>query len=492
MSVPRRLLVTAAVGMLSGAAFASWPSAGGAIGDDGGGGWIVKPSELGDHLVLYVSGRPPALTAQPAAWLSRLPEAVAGDARVLVMVNRTQDGLRPVRRLEAVPDARRGVTITGPLVLPPLSGDPSLLGLAYDGGAVMVLLGERMPGAPTPGGVVRGMILERDQWREVPLPANFGEAAKDQALALLSGSIGIGTGGDTDVPAFSLLTGDGRAWSGNGMPVRWCDASPVSAWRGTLLNAGAVTLDVTRGETGDVSVSPACADGSIEPARIPGVPRGYAALMVGPCLLVAWESSARGGALECRMLTALGMEVYAGPLESRGPVSRNEASTLLLALGSLFASVILFIARPASSRKPVPIPSSFRYAGAGQRAAATAIDLIPAVIVAEVVTWWLSWIGPELLGPWPGVFGLVCSAVVSAVSEWRWGRSLGKAALGCRVVRAGGDRPGFARAAARNLAKYACPPLGLLVPAVAQSREALPGAFGTAVVVPAMNPAGDP
>jgi uncharacterized protein len=107
----------------------------------------------------------------------------------------------------------------------------------------------------------------------------------------------------------------------------------------------------------------------------------------------------------------------------------------------------------------VPLQTERRYASLLQRLAAILIDAIIAWIVLAVAANLLvpGAIGQNPTGHESAKLGLITLIVLTAwfnyfvIAEWRWGRTLGKAAVGIRVVDDGRPTLTWNRALARNL-----------------------------------------
>lgn len=482
------------VGVLAVRAFASWQSVGGVDGV-----WLIKPAGEGpEFAVLYVSGRPTSPRARSVSWLGGRPEGVAGDSRTLLLVGSAKSGMHPVRRITARTDAASGekVLFSDAEALAPLPSPGAVHSLVLTRHGVVATVG-----APTEAGdATEGVfVLDGARWRSVPLPP---------ALAGLQGLRARAADAEPpDAPAPGLRSGVPLVSANRSLVVvephdgrsAWVLSLPDEAWAespgvvrtpsGTVLGLGAVQVTVTREASGEAVLSLLAPAGPIEQFRTAPVPPEFGAAALGGVLLLAWESAGTG--LECQVLTPFGIELYRGPLAVAGPVSESEAATLMLALASLFGSVVLFVVRPVASRAPVALPAGLRYAEPGRRLAATVIDFAPGIALAELSAPYIALITPDGPGPWPLLLALLVATVLGAAGEAMFGRSLGKVVMGCRTIRRSGERPGVTRAVARNAAKYLLAPLGIFSLLVPQERAAAPGAFGTAVVVE-MPPSGAP
>jgi len=138
--------------------------------------------------------------------------------------------------------------------------------------------------------------------------------------------------------------------------------------------------------------------------------------------------------------------------------------------------------------KAFAVPEGYALASGLRRAAATSVDvlfwlaitsLVWTVPIAEIVDPFTPGFRRE--GVWPGLSALSALAISGGLSEALSGRTLGKMLLGVRVAVSGGSRPSIVRSLARNVIKYACPPLALLSLSVPDPHLA-PGAMDIAVL----------
>jgi hypothetical protein len=209
---------------------------------------------------------------------------------------------------------------------------------------------------------------------------------------------------------------------------------------------------------------------------------------------------------------ATGRELYRGPVTGREPVSATEFRLLALLLVAVMIMIVLFVLRPEGARAALSLPEGLAMAESGRRVLGSLIDLLAAVIVASKLVGMT--VGQALL-----VFGLVGDQTGEAMSlllatiavglthcttcEWLFGRSLGKALVGCRVFHVrlsrGSDgtvspvvvRPSLWRALARNIVKWVLPPVAMAGLNLPDRRHRGDVVAGTAVVVPAGGPEGD-
>jgi len=237
-------------------------------------------------------------------------------------------------------------------------------------------------------------------------------------------------------------------------------------------------------------------------SRIDGVDERSASVFAGdrsPAFIAAWsDPKVRPGVVELvEVSTATGQELYRGRATNTLPVSATQFRILAAALVALMAIVLLVILRPGANR-PITLPEGYSLAEPGRRLVATAIDLLVAAFIVslifrlpllEVITL-TSMIRPG--ADWiaaPSV--LAIGFGLGVLGEAAIGRSLGKAATGCLVVRASGARPGggplragFARSILRNAVKWGLPPVAALALIDPTARHRGDTLSGLAVVIP--------
>ena len=431
------------------------------VGGDTG-AWVVRPSEPGRVLVDHLLRTSDGIIALPALSLGMEPEAVAGDAGQLVMVFAPADGVRRVYRL-----ARAGVGGATPRfapleTLPPLPEGGRVSGAVQVNSEIFVLIEH----AAKEGGPCATLLrLESVQWAEVALPPSAGGS-----LRIQPGIAGV----------VRLVDGAGHAWSLRTPRLEWSGPESSIDASGAAFSLGGYGVGfASREASGAVAIQLYGRDGLIGKAVANDVRSDWTACELGGVCLVA--SSDKGASeLACQLLTSSGVEVFKGLATAEGPISRQDVWMLAIILGSLFLSMLLFILYPQRGAKGGAIPPiGCAAAEPSRRAAATAADLMPAMMLVDIaIRLW-----PEAVG---GPVAMALVAVVmflhGVIGETCFGQTIGKALLGCRVIDSNGRSPSLSRSAARNLVKTLCPMLGLVV--VFGGRRLLhPGTFGTMVVV---------
>ena len=174
----------------------------------------------------------------------------------------------------------------------------------------------------------------------------------------------------------------------------------------------------------------------------------------------------------------------------------EDFSLLVLVGALLFASLIMFIFRPADpTRMTVTLPPGSRIAEPRRRIGALLIDLFPAALLAGLIldvrmTQVLDVAGMpmrahHLADSWPMLLMFLVCIGHCTLSELIWGRTLGKVLLDCWVVGIDGQRPRIVSILVRNAMKFValCVPLLFLFVYINQYRQRLGDLAARTVVV---------
>ncbi|MDX2114363.1 MAG: RDD family protein [Planctomycetota bacterium] len=222
-------------------------------------------------------------------------------------------------------------------------------------------------------------------------------------------------------------------------------------------------------------------DGTVERTLEGGDEPALAVMAVGDRLVRLRREEGGGARFAARVTTLEGIEVFSGPVSLDGMVDDGAVRTLMLVLSVIGVTTLIFVLRgDAPGPGTPPLPEGAALCPAGQRMFAGSID----ALVGAAVCIGLESAGLMPLTPVDGAAGLAvmaAGALIGAASEAATGRTLGKALVGARVIGPGGRRVGPARAVARNVVRFFCPPLGLawMLGTAEKPREL----FGTLVIV---------
>ncbi|HVZ92897.1 MAG TPA: RDD family protein, partial [Phycisphaerales bacterium] len=446
-------------------------------------GWLAMPQPgSGVYLFAAPADVPPG-TLIDAGSLPRAPLGMAARGGELVVVFDADpkgggDGKwRPVRQMTAQNVGRPGLyRMTEPSALPPLPAAGEIRGLALTRtGPIALLVDER----------TKLFALRGGSWEPVELPTELSDPRAK--VMVLAGSelvvllrVSTSENAPSEVWSSAAPAQTEPAWSRQAVAVR---DGVAAAWfvRDQLIVAYG-------GEGGGYSIELVRGDQSY--------PRGAISRSAGPaCIGVSGDRIAAYGVeyspafkIVSHVISVTGGTLFDGAAQIPGPVTKRDIESLMLLLGSLALSVAVFVARPVTS-DAIAFPEGYALAESSRRFIATLIDLAPGVALAA----WLYHLSPirvldlagaftDDLGLRPLIVSLGGAAALSAVSEAVFGRTLGKLLVGCRTISTAGSRLNPAQAIARNLVKYACPPLAMV--ALLGPPSAGPHSFGTLVVRP--------
>ena len=393
-----------------------------------------------------------------------------------------------VRTIEAVPTPVEGIWTDAPQgrmeSLPPLEADGRVLGFASAGDRVGVLL-------ETEAGLSVASF-ERESWTIGALPAggSVDRADGNSGPALLASTRGF-----LVVDGAAVFVEDRGGWSVRAIEtapgVRAVGALPdtIVGWRWRAGDAdSSQASESDSAGIAEVVLLPISDEGGAAPASeslgahalpadtsfvgltvVPDV-SGRLIMMLGR--RDADDAPMRYAMVEISLST--GDLLYDGPLESVAPVSPEEFKILAAAMVVMMVVSLMIVLRPVPNEAELTIPEGCALASPARRLLATVLDLaLCALIVARVsgVPFGEIMGLSVLLRPddsWltlPSV--LFVGLGYSTAFETVFGATLGKLAMGCRVVRApvaGGPprRIGFTRALVRNGVKWILPPAASL------------------------------
>ncbi len=174
----------------------------------------------------------------------------------------------------------------------------------------------------------------------------------------------------------------------------------------------------------------------------------------------------------------------------------EDFSLLVLVGALLFASLIMFVFRPADpARMTVTLPPGSQIAEPRRRIVALLIDLLPAALLtgllldmpmAQVLDITRMPMRAHRLGDsWPMLLMFLVCIGHCTLCELLWGRTLGKALLDCWVVGIDGKRPRGVSILVRNAMKFValCVPLLFLFVYINQYRQRLGDLAARTVVI---------
>lgn len=484
-------------------------------------GWIIVPTSRGSSLV-HVPPRGPAIDAggsmfltaprsvHHAADLHETPEAIAAwDRSVFLLFPPSiagdegggRDRPRRVLTTSVFPaplgagwGAQGGERLG---VLPPLEVRGRLLGFVGTPQGPAALIVDRPVDHAGPAPVRLLVLMHEARWVEVSIPSEVHERMRHGLSAradlgwvqLVSHIDGLSIFTRTTDTAGQWIARLEEATSESG------DASLNATWRyapitpdvgrpdariGSLFNlAGHLTYARAQGSgmgDGEISLRQLTPERELRLARITGVTSRYGVVPLDANSrmvifirdddrLARSSSSAAFSVIEVSAYT--GRILASGPADGSGPISHTQYRILAMSLVVITAIVMFISLRPETGRGEFTLPAGTALAPPIFRVVAGLIDTSLALLLTRwAVTLWFPAIEAQGLGQaWLIYFGLILAAGFThcTITEAIFGRSLGKAMLGCRVVsvRNAGEpqRPTFVAAALRNLVRWTIPPL---------------------------------
>ena len=308
-------------------------------------------------------------------------------------------------------------------------------------------------------GEARLHALTRDGWSELQAPELSGDViirAHKDGVALLTDGVGetilwtlhsLDGQWNRSTLASEALTQDIR-WTPGGWVGFERDDNAESIAFNTFLNGSSTRL-----------------------ATIEGVGHESAIVRVGENLAVLWMDESTPSRLRIAIVSSITGQTLYNDFASFGPpLTPADLRIVAFLLSAVMLGVLLFVLKPETPAQAAP-PAGTALATPFQRAAAAMIDIGIAGLISAAI-WRVpvaETIDPSYLllmsggDSWPVLTVMGIYFLHGVAGEWLFGRTIGKAALRCRVHSTRGDRFRLWQAAARNLIKVVAPPLVGLV-----------------------------
>lgn len=191
-----------------------------------------------------------------------------------------------------------------------------------------------------------------------------------------------------------------------------------------------------------------------------------------------------------RISITSGRTLNEAEITTNGPISKSQFIFVLLLLGAVVMLILAFVFWPEEIEEPA-LPPAYVLAPASTRILAGAIDFVigavPAALllgvpIMDVVFPTLEHDPVDALAA--TLLGVGLAALHATIGEWLFGRSVGKALVGLRVLSVredGFSRPQLWQAALRNVVKWGAPPVALA--GLTYARRHLGDLAGATVVV---------
>ena len=467
-------------------------------------GWLVLPSEADDGSVLihvpprrstdagqFRASEPGTLRV--ARHLASTPIAVSGwgdDLFLLMPASADRPGR--VLALRAYPSPVGDYWSFEPRSrLAPVAVLPS-------GSDALSILGTRAGPVVLVRSAGEHRVLRRanGSWEDLDAPVGRGAGSNILVSDAGGGPALLVVSPDSEL---SLWTLSEDSW-GSASQIGRSPSGPVQSIIGAARSGDRVILARRAGRA--IELVAAGGGGSERIALVEDVGEALAVSFTGhraPSFIAAWAvPGARAGAVELvEVSTATGQELHRGRASNTLPVSTTQFRILAGALIALMAVVLFVVLRPGPDR-PITLQEGFSLAEPGRRLVATAIDLLIAAFIVSVI-FSLPLLEVITLTSMirPGANWMTTPAVLAigfglgVVGESITGRTLGKAATGCLVVRVSGAsaglgpvRAGLGRSILRNAIKWGLPPVAALALIDPSARHRGDAISGLAVVIP--------
>lgn len=425
-------------------------------------GWLVLPIVGGRGTLYHLPEDSAPGSIRMARLLARTPTNIAADGDGLVMVFAPEAGagrqsVRPVRRINTQLVRAGWYVYSDPLPEPPLPGEGILAGFAgSDAGPIALFRAvETGEGKPV-GSLVR---LRRGQWQPMNMPLDL-EPAHAWTLVTLGSSLTI---------IERANAGPARVWSG--MPdddgsIGWSRREVEIGSTATIVSAAGQIVVQNRTSDGVLVQSVLRGEHVMERGRVTDVPSSALVAPVGERINYVWEPGSSSLRLLTKVVTVEGVVLHSGSALAGSPVSSGEVQVLALLLSSLAATVVLFLMKSERGQRVPALPTGTALAEPSRRLLAAAVDVLPGLLLAGTIWGRTGTIIGEpaaSAGIWPLLVVGTVTMLHTGLGEWRWGRTLGKAMLGCRTVQLDGSRLSAWQAWGRSLVKVLCPAVALWI-----------------------------
>lgn len=449
-----------------------------------GAGWFVLSTPLGSDLMRMPDSLPLG-SVQQATPLGAAPALIAAsDERVVLMYAVSQPEPAAEQRwvIRQVSPAPREIGgFAPPAPLPPLtvSGTPVEIAATNDAIAVIV---ERTPAEQDL------WRFDAGQWTRTQWPSGV-DPARPVHLTSIGGTLALWQNQRDNRAATLWRSGTSDSWRPTTLPPI-AEGSRLTESRGQL-------IAVTREPDGSAICRLVLSASIAEIAHLPRAEGEQWIVPISRGLAVVQSDGRPLPRLSCRIISPVGVTLYDGPAITSSAVSGQALAMLAVLLASLFASALVFVFRPEdAARESVVLPPHTALAGPGLRLIAGAIDAAIGIAagwaLAATFGFDLETQGDSSINfGWEGLLvSLAVMVMLGALGESIWGRSIGKALAGCRVISTGGGRISWRQAFGRNIVRFLCPPLGLAW--IMQTPGNSAYLFATMVIIDLEPPAREP
>jgi len=445
--------------------------------------WFALPSEprpSSSCTLYHIPADADPGSARIVSVLPQTPVDIATDGDSAVLVYASPPGRpRPVRQITATRLRPKWYVYTQPVPMPPLPGENSFLSfIGHDTGPIALLRTDDHD---------RPLILRlvRQEWQPLAAPLGLDHSAR-WSLLPLGPVLGMMEYRDNGQPA--------TLWLGHPDPdgaVAWEKSDTVIEPAAEVISVHAQLVSLKRSREGILSLNLLRGSNSVPLTSLNDIPSAAISVPLGDRIVLAWEPPSPSMRLMTCVVTLSGTVLHNGFAPLNNPVSAGEIQVLGAVLSSLVLTVLIFLLKPDRGASVITLPPGASLAEPSRRLLSTAIDLIPGLLLASTI-----WSDADSATNFADV-GIIPLAVVAGVTvlhttlaESIFGRTLGKAVLGCRTVTLDGHKPRWSQSLGRNLTKVLCPALVIFV--IANPFVSHPGAMGTVVIIDPHDPDSDP
>jgi|GEM_PF-4430790 len=438
-----------------------------------------KPTWLLYHLpatadlgsVFNTGGR--RLTQLPVTW------TVSNESLIFFFRETTEEGesVTRVRRLTVRAQSPLGVYAYEPAgrfeALPPLApGHPPIAAATADGAVFLLALDTT--GSETGASAKIALFrLGRTAWSPVALPGDMAFIPTQTAPTIFPWGGGLGLRPQSTTRDDNTLwrIDRARALADDTSKADWTRVTAPIHSDDRLVGVANQLLAVRRTGADDAFEVSAIRDALRAHLAQVKTPAGAAVAPLGEQLVFAWTDKDTGGRLKLRIIDAnTGRVSFDGFARTAAPISQQDVQVIVLIAGAVLLTALLFALRPEERAATTLLPVGRVPAPPGRRLLGALIDIAPAVGFASIL-----WRAPVLhalglpaasgesapVGPPLTALGVWFTH--SALSEWRWGRTIGKMLVRCRTITATGDKPSLKQAVLRSAIKTLAPPVTALL-----------------------------
>lgn len=488
----------------------------------------LSPEAEDDSDLYHLPAAQPPGTVRPGPHLSRTPMVMAArdDRIILVYASPSAEdppavraGAGSRRRVESLTIA----TVTeGMYAFEPVGREPealaSLPGWGAVEGLVVLPLGPAALLRDANGVEAPALLVLRGvEWSPAPLPEGLDAAQPWRLLAVHDrvALVEVPREGDAarmwwaGAREIQDAAGNdgafGPLWKQGAIAAPRSSESLLSAG-GQIIAASRVDSDTVRlrllrgagaapegAAPGATAAAPANEASAYELVDVPGVGAHYAVIPTGDRVNVVWMRDSDRRLLVHSVSATTGRVLHEGFARTEPLVTGAELQRMVLLLGTVLLTILLFVLRPeAADRQVITLPPGAALSDPWRRIAAAMIDLllpmavcawvfgVPARDMAAAMVFSSS---ASLRGFVVFLLAVGVTVAHSALGEAMSGRTLGKAIFGCRSVSVSGAIPTVWQALVRSALKWLFPPLAMLMLVDPSRRHPADVAAKTVVIV---------